>query len=96
MSIAAASHPAKIYCCVVLPETLCLTLAALSGMERVWEDLRQCHRLRNEMAHLVTSCQAYIMFEVLEAAWTAFLQKLTTTQDLDGLIRELLQTILLL
>lgn len=59
-----------------------------AGMERVWEDLRQCHRLRNEMAHLVTSCQAYIMFEVLEAAWTAFLQKLTTTQDLDGLIRE--------
>ncbi len=57
-------------------------------MERVWEDLRQCHRLRNEMAHLVTSCQAYIMFEVLEAAWTAFLQRLATTQDLDGLIRE--------
>ena len=61
-------------------------------MERVWEDLRQCHRLRNEMAHLVTSWQAYIMFEVLEAAWTAFLQRLTTTQDLDGLIRESLQT----
>ena len=59
-----------------------------AGMERVWEDLRQCHRLRNEMAHLVTSWQGYIMFEVVEAAWKAFMNRLKTTQDLDGLIRE--------
>jgi len=39
------------------------------------------------MAHLVTSLQAYIMFEVVEAAWTGFMEKLCTTQDLDGLIR---------
>lgn len=58
------------------------------GMEAVWEDLRQCHRLRNEMAHLVTSLQAYIMFEVVEAAWTALQERLRTTQDLDGLIRK--------
>jgi hypothetical protein len=56
-------------------------------MESVWEDMRQCHRLRNEMAHLVTSLQAYIMFEVVEAAWTGFMEALRTTQDLDGLIR---------
>lgn len=59
-----------------------------TGMERVWEDLRQCHRLRNEMAHLINSWQAYIMFEVVEAAWTAFMERLKTTQDLDGLIRK--------
>lgn len=57
-------------------------------MERVWEDLRQCHRLRNEMSHLVASLQSYIMFEVVEAAWTAFMERLKTTQDLDGLIRK--------
>ena len=53
----------------------------------MWEDLRQCHRLRNEMAHLVTSLQAYIMFEVVEAAWNAFMERLQTTRDLDRLIR---------
>lgn len=57
-------------------------------MEIVWEDLRQCHRLRNEMAHLVTSLQAYIMFEVVEAAWTEFMDGLATTKDLDILIRK--------
>lgn len=57
-------------------------------MEKVWEELRQCHRLRNEMAHLVSSLQAYIMFEVVEAAWTAFLVRSKASRDLDGLIRE--------
>lgn len=64
------------------------TGAWIAGTEKVWDELRQCHRLRNEMAHLVTSLQAYIMFEVVEAAWNAFLNRLRTTQDLDGLIRE--------
>ncbi len=59
-------------------------------MEGVWEDMRQCHRLRNEMAHLITSLQSYIMFEVVEAAWTEFMEGLSTTTDLDGLIRKYL------
>lgn len=38
----------------------------------------------------MTSLQAYIMFEVVEAAWNAFMERLRMTQDLDGLIRAFL------
>ena len=53
----------------------------------MWACLRYFHGLRNEMAHLVTSLQSYIMFEVLEGAWDAFQARLATIQDMDSLIR---------
>ena len=40
------------------------------------------------MAHLVTSLQAYIAFEVVEAAWIEFMEGLSTTNNLDSLIRK--------
>ena len=50
--------------------------AGLAGIEAVWLQLRHCHVLRNEMAHFCTDLQTYIMFEVLETAWQAFLAQL--------------------
>ena len=42
------------------------------------------------MALLVGSLQSYMMLEVIEVGWKEFMQKLNTTQDLDGLIGRLL------
>ena len=57
-----------------------------TGMSKVWEDLRMCHRLRNVMAQLVGSLQSYMMLEVIESAWKELMQEFKTTEDLDGLI----------
>ena len=48
----------------------------IAGVEAVWLQLRYCHVLRNEMAHFCTDLQTYIMFEVLETAWQAFMTQL--------------------
>lgn len=57
-----------------------------AGTEVVWRVLRTLHGLRNEMAHLCTNLQAYLMFEVLERAWTHFTARLAKASDLDSLI----------
>ena len=44
------------------------------------------HRARATMAAFVTSMQAYVMIEVLEAGWTAFAQKLDACPNLDELV----------
>ena len=38
------------------------------------------------MIHFVTSVHSYIMVEVLESAWSTFMQKLNKVSDLDELI----------
>lgn len=38
------------------------------------------------MSHFVTNVHNYILVEVLESAWTVFLNKLRTVADLDSLI----------
>ena len=40
----------------------------------------------NEMAHFVTNIHNYILVEVLESAWTVFLNGLHQIEDLDSLI----------
>lgn len=40
----------------------------------------------HEMAHFVHNVHNYILVEVLESAWTVFLNKLRTVADLDELI----------
>ena len=44
------------------------------------------HRARATMAAFLTSMQASIMIEVLEAGWTAFAHKLDACPNLDDLI----------
>lgn len=48
--------------------------------------LKNLQGLRNEMAHLCTNLQAYLMFEVLERAWTQFTAQIAAAPDLDSLI----------
>lgn len=38
------------------------------------------------MAHFVTNVHNYILVEVLESAWTVFVNQLRSVQDLDTLI----------
>ncbi|KAK9807536.1 hypothetical protein WJX72_001944 [[Myrmecia] bisecta] len=59
---------------------------ACPGSDAVWVELRHCHSIRNEMAHFCANLQNYIMLEVLEAAWTTFMSKLASVNDLDDLI----------
>ena len=40
----------------------------------------------NEMSHFVTNIHNYILVEVLESAWTVFLNGLHQVEDLDSLI----------
>ena len=46
------------------------------------------HRTRATMAAFVTSLQAYVMTEVLEAEWAAFAQQLDFTPNMDDLVGE--------
>lgn len=55
-----------------------------AGVEAVWLQLRYCHVLRNEMAHFCTDLQTYIMFEVLETAWQAFMTQLQVSMLLQS------------
>ncbi len=55
-------------------------------MDELYAELRQCHALRSEMAHLCTNLQAYVMFEVLERAWNDFMRDLDSVSNLDSLI----------
>eukprot|EP00898_Chlorokybus_atmophyticus_P006935 jgi/Chlat1/7242/Chrsp58S06891 len=60
-------------------------------------ELRRCHTLRNEMNHLISNLQYYIMWEVLECSWADFLREMEAAKDLDALITahdKYLQTIL--
>jgi hypothetical protein len=57
-----------------------------SGVDELYAELRQCHALRSEMAHLCTNLQAYVMFEVLERAWNDFMRDLDSVSNLDSLI----------
>jgi hypothetical protein len=52
----------------------------------VWGQLKRYHSVRNKMAHLCCNLQAYLMFEVLERAWTQFNARLADVSDLDSLI----------
>ncbi len=57
-----------------------------AGADAVDGVLKNLQGLRNEMAHLCTNLQAYLMFEVLERAWTQFTTRIATAPDLDSLI----------
>ena len=46
------------------------------------------HRTRATMAAFVTSLQAYVMTEVLEAEWAGFAQQLDSTPNMDDLVGE--------
>lgn len=59
---------------------LCAGTGAVLGV------LKNLQGLRNEMAHLCTNLQAYLMFEVLERAWTQFTAQIAAAPDLDSLI----------
>ena len=52
----------------------------------MWKLLQGCHALRNEMAHLCSQLQAYLMFEVLERAWLDLTHSLKSVTHLDDLI----------
>ena len=52
----------------------------------MWKLLQGCHALRNEMAHLCSRLQAYLMFEVLERAWLDLTHRLKSVGHLDDLI----------
>ena len=54
----------------------------------MWKLLQGCHALRNEMAHLCSRLQAYLMFEVLERAWLDLTHSLKSVGHLDDLIGE--------
>ena len=54
----------------------------------MWKLLQGCHALRNEMAHLCSRLQAYLMFEVLERAWLDLTHRLKSVGHLDDLIGE--------
>jgi len=50
-------------------------------------ELKRCHVLRNQMSHFCTALQYYMMFEVLEDGWGAFVKEIqASVRDLDGLI----------
>ncbi|EIE20511.1 hypothetical protein COCSUDRAFT_48540 [Coccomyxa subellipsoidea C-169] len=57
-----------------------------TGTGAVLGVLKNLQGLRNEMAHLCTNLQAYLMFEVLERAWTQFTAEIPAAPDLDSLI----------
>ncbi|KAK9917451.1 hypothetical protein WJX75_004487 [Coccomyxa subellipsoidea] len=57
-----------------------------TGTGAVLGVLKNLQGLRNEMAHLCTNLQAYLMFEVLERAWTQFTAQIAAAPDLDSLI----------
>ena len=61
---------------------------ACAGRVSVWKLLQGCHALRNEMAHLCSRLQAYLMFEVLERAWLDLTHSLKSVGHLDDLIGE--------
>ena len=44
------------------------------------------HRTRATMAAFVTSLQAYVMTEVMEAEWAGFAQHLDSTPNMDELV----------
>ncbi len=60
-----------------------------AGADAVDGVLKNLQGLRNEMAHLCTNLQAYLMFEVLERAWTQFTTRVAAAPDLDSLISAL-------
>ena len=66
------------------------TMANRTAFSRLPGDLQsKFHRFNlahHEMAHFVQNVHNYILVEVLESAWTVFLQKLKAAADLDELI----------
>ena len=52
------------------------------------------HRTRATMAAFVTSLQAYVMTEVLEAEWAGFSQQLDSSPNMDDLIGKPLRLML--
>ena len=69
-----------------LPSLLHEQAGACAGRVSVWKLLQGCHALRNEMAHLCSRLQAYLMFEVLERAWLDLTHRLKSVGHLDDLI----------
>jgi gamma-tubulin complex component 3 len=67
-----------------------LTMAYRTPFSRLPASLQsKFHRFNlahHEMSHFVTNVHNYILVEVLESAWTVFLNKLRTVADLDSLI----------
>ena len=74
--------------CQRLPSLLHEQAAACAGRASAWKLLQGCHALRNEMAHLCSRLQAYLMFEVLERAWLDLTHSLKSVGHLDDLIGE--------
>jgi len=65
-------------------------MANRAAFSRLPGDLQsKFHRFNlahHEMAHFVQNVHNYILVEVLESAWTVYLQKLKAAADLDELI----------
>ena len=66
-----------------------LTSTALAGVKGASRPLMLLHRARATMAAFLTSMQAYVMIEVLEAQWASFAQSVDACPNLDELIGEL-------
>lgn len=48
--------------------------------------MHSCHLLRNEMVHLVSNLQYYLMFEVIECAWVALNDAMSDATDLEQVL----------
>ena len=63
-------------------------LIVCTGIKGVTRPLMLLHRTRATMAAFVTSLQAYVMTEVMEAEWAGFAQQLGSTPNMDEFVGE--------